>query len=170
MTCKFLTLIARDAHRAMSTVWRSNHYRRELTQSTYTWVTLPSANRRVAMHTSMRMHLASLRCGSRLLESVPGNELMDMAKKLLICLIHLAGFCWLTVTIEKISHIVTENSFGLLDFQLPRNLFSIDTNTNRGFFLDFYFDNNCPNNIFSGSWYHCERNSNPMKKKCFQSN
>lgn len=36
-----------------------NHYRRELAQSTYTWVTLPSANRRVAMHTSMRMRPAS---------------------------------------------------------------------------------------------------------------
>lgn len=45
--------------RETRSLWCGNHYRRELAQSTYTWVTLPSANRRVAMHTSMQMRPAS---------------------------------------------------------------------------------------------------------------
>lgn len=74
----FLALIARDAN--AGSIRCGNHYRRELARSTYTWVTLPSANRRVAMHTSMQTRPASP-WNARLLESALRNESTCTDKK-----------------------------------------------------------------------------------------
>ena len=71
---------SRDDARNASSLCCGNHYRRELAQSTYTWVTLPSANRRIAMHTSMRMRPASP-CETRLLEYFETNRRAPAKKR-----------------------------------------------------------------------------------------
>lgn len=79
-----------------------NHYRRELAQSTYTWVTLPSANRRVAMHTSMRMRPASpWNPAIRIRASKRIDVHREGKKNCLSVSIHLSRFCWLEPRIER---------------------------------------------------------------------